>query len=154
MAQAWIYIWLRVRNEWNERVPFRELIGSLMFFANITRSNISFAVNVLSRFLNSYSEWHWQSAKRILRYLKGTIEYGILYVCDKKDVSLSCYSDAGYAGDVSMRRSPTGEPVASWHRVSHAIVQFVWMVHAFGNPSSNCRSSDDHLRVIRSPNAW
>ena len=95
-------------SEMNERMPFRELIGSLMFLANVTRPDISFAVNVLSRFLNNYSESHWQAAKRILRYLRGTIEYGIMYVCDKEAVTLSCYSDADYAGDVSTRRSTTG----------------------------------------------
>ena len=74
-------------SEMNERMPFRELIGSLMFLANVTRPDISFAVNVLSRFLNNYSESHWQAAKRILRYLRGTIEYGIMYVCDKEAVT-------------------------------------------------------------------
>lgn len=56
--------------------PYRKLVGSLQYLA-FTRLYISFAVNKLSQFMHSPSETHWQSLKRVLRYLKGTIHDGL-----------------------------------------------------------------------------
>uniref|UniRef100_A0A5S6QR79 Reverse transcriptase Ty1/copia-type domain-containing protein n=1 Tax=Trichuris muris TaxID=70415 RepID=A0A5S6QR79_TRIMR len=49
----------------------------------------------------------WLSVKRILRYLKGTAAYGLLYRGDDKK-ALECFSDADFAGDIATRRSQTG----------------------------------------------
>lgn len=59
--------------------PFREAVGNLMFLQIVTRPDISFAVNVISRELEKPSEHHWMLVKRIFRYLKGTMNMGILY---------------------------------------------------------------------------
>jgi hypothetical protein len=53
-------------------LPYRSLIGSLMYVASGTRPDIAFAVSKLSRSLNCYRETHWQAALRVVRYLKGT----------------------------------------------------------------------------------
>lgn len=55
---------------------FRRLIDALQYVTN-ARPDITFSVNKLSRYLNNPSVRHWQAAKRILRYLKGTIDFGI-----------------------------------------------------------------------------
>jgi hypothetical protein len=57
---------------------YRSLIGCLMYLT-VTRSDIAFAVSLLSRFMHCASELHLQAAKRIVRYVKGTISYGIKY---------------------------------------------------------------------------
>lgn len=60
-------------------VPYRQAIGSLLFLAMITRPDISFAVNLLSRYYENPGPLHWGAVKRILRYIKGTSEYTLVY---------------------------------------------------------------------------
>ena len=54
------------------------MIGSLMYLTN-TRADIYFAVNTLSQFLTDLRNVHLIAAKHILRYLRGTIDYGLKY---------------------------------------------------------------------------
>jgi hypothetical protein len=58
---------------------YKQLIGSLMYLVN-TRPNICFAVNTLSQFMAGPSRVHWVAAKHVLRYLRGTVEYGLSYI--------------------------------------------------------------------------
>lgn len=53
---------------------YRNLIGCLMYIAVCTRPDIAHAVSMLSQFNDCYSEAHWKAAKRVLRYLKGTMD--------------------------------------------------------------------------------
>jgi hypothetical protein len=55
---------------------YRQLIGSLMYLVN-TRPNIFYAVNVLSQFMSQPKHTHWIATKHVLRYLQGTIGYGL-----------------------------------------------------------------------------
>ena len=55
---------------------YRQMIGSLMYLTN-TRPDIYFAVNTLSQFLIDSRHVHLTTAKHILRYLKGTVDYGL-----------------------------------------------------------------------------
>ncbi|UYV79065.1 hypothetical protein LAZ67_17000981, partial [Cordylochernes scorpioides] len=88
-------------------VPYAEAIGCLMFLAVCSRPDIAFAVNKLSRFMAAPVLTHWNALKRIFKYLKGTLESGILY--KRKDViKLIGYSDADFAGDIDTRRSTSG----------------------------------------------
>lgn len=54
------------------RTPYRSLVGLLMYLAISTRPDISYAVQQLCKFLDSYGRVHWEAAKRVVRYLKGT----------------------------------------------------------------------------------
>ncbi|XP_046145576.1 secreted RxLR effector protein 161-like [Osmia bicornis bicornis] len=92
----------------NERIdePYRELVGCLIYLANASRPDIAFAANLLSRFCNNPKQTHWKMAKRVLRYLKGTIDYGINYVKEKD--SLVAYTDFDWGGNTIDRRSNTG----------------------------------------------
>jgi len=86
--------------------PFRELIGGLMYLSVSTRPDISYAVNSLSQFNNKFGKKHWSAAKRILRYLKGTLDYGLMYTQTEEPV---CgYVNADWAGCVKDRKSYTG----------------------------------------------
>jgi len=89
-------------------VPFRSLIGSLLFLAKTTRPDISFAVAKLSQFASAYSDEHWQAAKRVLRYLKGTIDLGVKYQSNPPSNEITGYSDSDYASDKSDRKSQSG----------------------------------------------
>jgi len=52
--------------------PYRELVGALAWLALGTRPNIAFATSSLPRFGHNPGRVHWEAAKRVLRYLKGT----------------------------------------------------------------------------------
>ncbi len=91
-----------------DKIPYREVIGSLLYLAMGTRPDIAYAVSVLSRVLSRPTSSDWSMAKRILRYLKGTISIGLVYSAECSSDSLVAYSDADYAGDATTRRSTTG----------------------------------------------
>ena len=89
------------------QAEYQSAIGSLMYLAVSTRPDIAFAVNSLARFNSNPQKDHWTALKRVLRYLKGTINIGILYKQDGSDKCIG-YSDADWAGDTSDRKSTSG----------------------------------------------
>lgn len=86
------------------KIPYKQLVGSLIFLTCLTRSDIAFAVHLTSQFMACYGEEHWQMAKRVLRYLKSTSEYCITY-SRKKEFKLVGFSDSDWAADQISRRS-------------------------------------------------
>lgn len=86
---------------------YRNLIGSLMYLAIGTRADIAHAVSVCSRFLEKPTIVHERAAKRILRFIKKTLNFGILYT-QSSSGKISAYSDADFAGDTSTRKSTSG----------------------------------------------
>lgn len=90
------------------KVPYSELIGSLQFLANVTRFDIAFGVNMLSRFLQDPGPEYWKAAKRVLKYLKGTSNEGISYNGIISKLTCICFSDANFAGDENERRFTSG----------------------------------------------
>jgi hypothetical protein len=77
-----------------------------MYLMN-TRPDICFVVNTLSQFLVEPRRVHLMAAKHVMRYLKGTIDYGLSYGGDH-DFTLSGYTDADWVGSVSDRKSTSG----------------------------------------------
>ena len=77
---------------------YQSIVGSLLYAAITTRPDIAQAVGVVSKFCANPTQSHLTAAKRILRYLKGTVYLGLSY---KKcaDEKLIGYSDADWAGD-------------------------------------------------------
>lgn len=61
-------------------VPFRSLIGCLMYVMLCTRSDLRASIYILSRYTNSNGKELWQNLKRVLRYLKGTIDLNLTFV--------------------------------------------------------------------------
>ena len=57
---------------------YMQMVGSLMYLTS-TRLDIMFVVNLLSRYLAHPTKFHLQVVKRVLRYIKGTLSYGIFY---------------------------------------------------------------------------
>lgn len=88
------------------KIPYMQAIGSLLFAAQITRPDICFAVNLLSRYGANPGKAHWTAVKRVMRYLKGTINKGLTYTKDDSEVTGFC--DADWASDLDQRRSTTG----------------------------------------------
>ena len=71
---------------------FRQLVGNLIYLT-ATRPDISFAVSYISRFMSAPEADHWQAAKRVLRYVRGTSDYGLLYTRSSNPI-LSGYTDS------------------------------------------------------------
>eukprot|EP00253_Pinus_taeda_P009581 PITA_09581 len=61
---------------------YKSIVGSLMYLT-ATRPDIMHTVSLISRFMERPKEAHWQAAKRILRYVKGTKRFGILYTASE-----------------------------------------------------------------------
>lgn len=91
-----------------KNLPYREVVGSLIHLATVSRPDIMFAVSMVSQFLHCYNETHWNAVKKILKYLRGTIEFGLCYQSKPQTTDLIGYSDADYANDNATRRSMTG----------------------------------------------
>ena len=62
-----------------DQLRYSQIIGSLMYLASATRPDISFAVGKRSRFVSNPEDNHFHAVERVLRYLKGTMSYGINY---------------------------------------------------------------------------
>jgi hypothetical protein len=94
------------------------IIGSLMYLMN-TRPDIYFGVNTLSQYLVEPRRVHLVAAKHVIRYLKGTLGYGLCYTGDH-DFRLVGYTNLDWAGSVSDRKSTSrccfslGSAMISW----------------------------------------
>ena len=86
---------------------FKQVVGSLMYLT-VTRPDMMFSVSLISRFMARPTMAHWLAAKRILRYLKGTINLGIFYRKQESNPELMAFTDSDYAGDLDDRRSTSG----------------------------------------------
>ena len=62
------------------QLEYSKVIGCLMYAMTSTRPDIAFAVGMLSRFTSNPSMHHWQAVRRVLKYLKKTMDYGLTYV--------------------------------------------------------------------------
>jgi hypothetical protein len=82
---------------------YRQMIGSLMYLTN-TRPDICFGVNTLSQYMVESRHFHLIAAKHVLRYLKGTIDYGLRYVVDCQ-FGLVGFTDLDWVGSVRDRKS-------------------------------------------------
>lgn len=70
---------------------YRSVVGALQYLA-FTRPEISFSVNKVCQFMQSPKESHWNAVKRILRYLGGTLDYG-LHITKSSHLNLVAFSD-------------------------------------------------------------
>jgi hypothetical protein len=85
---------------------FRSMIGCLMYLT-ATRPDIFFAVSILSRYMHCASEMHLKAAKRVIRYIKGTIDFGVKFkYC--QNFKLLGFSDSDWGGSVDDMKSTSG----------------------------------------------
>jgi hypothetical protein len=88
---------------------YQSAIGSLMYAMVETRPDLALAVSRLSQFSAKPTEAHWKAVKRVFRYIKGTLNYGITYsLKTTDDGQIYGYSDSDWGGDKATRRSTGG----------------------------------------------
>lgn len=85
---------------------YRSLVGGLNYLTH-TRPDIAFSVSVISRFMHYPTKQHLGAAKRILRYVAGTINFGIWYT-KVSDFRLFGFTDSDWAGSIDDRKSTSG----------------------------------------------
>ncbi|KAH9671981.1 hypothetical protein KPL70_017541 [Citrus sinensis] len=105
---------------------FKSFVGSLRYLT-CTRPDILYAVGLVSRYMENPKTTHFKAAKRILRYIKGTTNFGLLYSFSN-DYKLVGYSDSDWGGDVDDRKSTTrfvffmGDTAFTWMSKKQPIV--------------------------------
>ena len=108
----------RVDDMCNQQL-YQAVIGSLLYLSTKTRPDIAYAVSSVAHFCAKPTKQHWTAVKRILRYLKGTSNFGLIYREDTPR-GITGYSDADWAGDVGDRKSTSvyvflmGSAAISW----------------------------------------
>nr|KYP33440.1 Copia protein [Cajanus cajan] len=106
-----------------DKEMYQRLVGRLIYLSH-TRPDIAFAMSLVIQFMHQPREAHLQVALRIVQYLKGTSERGILFK-QNKNVSLEAYMDVNYAGSVVDRRSTTG--YCTFLAMAQGICELLWM---------------------------
>jgi hypothetical protein len=92
-------------------VPYASAVDSLMYAMVCTRPDIAHAVGVLSRYMSKPGKEHLTAVKRVFRYLRGTVSYGLCYKGRSRldrVVDIHGFVDADWAGDLDHRRSTSG----------------------------------------------
>ena len=82
-------------------------MGGLRYLTH-TRPDLVFAVGVVSRFMERPTMAHLQAVKGILRYIKGTLDHGLVYTRGEKKINVAGYLDSDHAKDLDNRRSTGG----------------------------------------------
>jgi hypothetical protein len=106
-------------------LPYRSLIGSLMYIAIGSRPDISFAVSKLSQFLDCFCSHHWEAALRVICYLKST--KGLRLILGSPSFDLKGFSDSSWAEEENRKshmgyRFTVGSGIISWSSRRQATV--------------------------------
>ncbi|KAJ4764255.1 polyprotein [Rhynchospora pubera] len=91
-----------------DAAQYRSLVGSLLYLTT-TRPDIMYASGLLSRFMHQPSKMHYGVAKRVLRYIQGTKDYGLMFERnEREDIELFGYCDSDWAGSLDDMKSTSG----------------------------------------------
>ncbi|XP_074378475.1 secreted RxLR effector protein 161-like [Apium graveolens] len=92
-----------------DTTQFKSLVGGLRYLVH-TRPDIAFSVGIVNRFMEKPTTVHLNAAKRILRYIKGTLNFGLVYSTSSGNNVLTGYSNSDLAGQIEDRKN-TGSMV-------------------------------------------
>ena len=90
-----------------KRIPYRECVGSLMYLMAMTRPDIALAVNQAAAYVSNPGPKHWAFLLDILRYIRGTLHYGIRYGGSTNSTLLG-FTDADWGGCNQTSKSTSG----------------------------------------------
>ena len=86
---------------------YQSAVGSLLYLSPATRPDITYAVSNVANYSAKPTKQHWTAVKRIMRYLKGTSNSGLVYSEDEQRECVG-FSDADWDGDLDDRKSTSG----------------------------------------------
>ncbi|KAJ9537718.1 hypothetical protein OSB04_030451 [Centaurea solstitialis] len=89
-----------------DTTEYRSIIGCLRYLLH-TRPDLSYSVGLLSRFMQEPQEQHMKAIKQVLRYIKGTKDYGITYGHEGGNM-IQGYSDSSYGVNTQEGKGTTG----------------------------------------------
>ena len=92
------------------RIPFASAVGSLMYAMLCTRPDICYTVGIVSRYHSDLGEEHWIAVKHILKYLRRTRDYMLVY--SSGSLETIGYTDSDFQGDIDSRKSTSEENLA------------------------------------------
>lgn len=107
----------------DEKYPFKQLIGYLMYLMLGSRADLSFCVTYYSQFQNCYNKTHWESLKNVLRYLNATKSFGLMFYKSKisrnisEQVILTAFVDSDFGSDPIDRKSISGYTIKLFDNV-------------------------------------
>ncbi|KAL0405896.1 UNVERIFIED_CONTAM: Retrovirus-related Pol polyprotein from transposon RE2 [Sesamum latifolium] len=102
-----------------DKTKYRRLVDKLIYLT-VTRPDISFAIGLVSQFMDKPRSVHWEAALRILKYIKASPDKGLLFK-RHRHVKIEAYSDADYAWSKDDRKSTfgyctyAGGNLVTWH---------------------------------------
>jgi hypothetical protein len=91
-----------------ENVPYKSILGQLLFIAITARPDIATAVSACGKFAHKPGKSHWNALLKILSYLQGTKDLCLVLGGTEEKVELRAFSDADWAGDIDKRKSRSG----------------------------------------------
>lgn len=86
---------------------YNSMVGGLRYLVH-TRPDIVFAVGIVSRFMERPTKLHLDAVRRILRYVKGTTHFGLVYSENSGNNVFTGFSNSDLAGQLDERRSTGG----------------------------------------------
>ncbi|KAA0056247.1 gag/pol protein [Cucumis melo var. makuwa] len=87
-------------------ILYASIVGSLMYAMLCTRPDICYSVGIVSRYQSNPGRDHWTAVKNILKYLRRTKDYMLVY--GSKDLSLTGYTDSDFQSDKDVKKSTSG----------------------------------------------
>ena len=114
---------LRKDEEIVNKKEYKSVVGALNYLTVMIRPDIATAVGIVSRYMQKLGKIHWLAVKRILRYLKRTVNYGLVFEKKNRDICLEAYCDADYTGCLDDKKSISGymlmlgETVVNWKSI-------------------------------------
>ena len=92
--------------EYMKTIPYASAIGSLMYVMLCTIPDICYSVEIVSRYQSNPSREHWTAMKHILKYLRRTRDYMLVYHGD--ELAPIGYTDSDFQSDADLRKSTSG----------------------------------------------
>ena len=92
-----------------KKIPYTSVVGSVMYSMISIRHDLAFASSLISRFMANPGKDHWCTVKWVLRYIKGIVDYNLVYKKDEQCVNqlVGC-CDSNFCGDLDKRRPLSG----------------------------------------------
>ncbi|XP_078444223.1 uncharacterized protein LOC144713503 [Wolffia australiana] len=106
-----------------DSTDYRSLIGNLSYLTH-TRPDLNYSVGILSGYMETLTAEHMTAVKRLLRYIKGTLDLGLCYEKAVGEQELVGYCDSDHAGDLDDRKSTTEDQLADIFKKALGRVKF------------------------------